>query len=450
MNPALPSGVHQKTLEVYSSVFSIMGKDGLSRDLYLYFPGLSTVLSFASLTVRPLFLSLLETHILTLPSSALRPALKAVILCLLPGLEEETGEDFERMVQAMDKLREAVGVQDDSSEAKNEILDSFFWQCFFLAVITNSSRRLGALAYLVRRLPNLRQRGRRGSLDKAPAEDSVSPAAQSLITPEPGLLVRCFASGLTDGQLLIQRGFLDLLVSHVPLDSPILQKKVSQNDLDRLVSAAASVVIRRDMSLNRRLWAWFLGPEPSGSADEAEQGEQGGYANSPHAVYFSRFGQKPLTRSILSMIRAESESPAERARPFRVCLSLMDRWEVGGLIVPEIFIPALESVESYGRSAGKEQLDEVVRSASNFFDGVESRLIWGKLLQLASSALQPGKTPDEERLRYLKLTKFILLRFNVKEEEMLMEHMPLVALAVMAMLKARIEKYASIRKQDAN
>ena len=41
LNPALPSGVHQKALEVYSFIFSMIGRDALSNDLPLYLPGLS-------------------------------------------------------------------------------------------------------------------------------------------------------------------------------------------------------------------------------------------------------------------------------------------------------------------------------------------------------------------------------------------------------------------------
>ena len=90
LNPALPSGVHQKALEVYHHVFMIIGKEGLSKDLPLYLPGLASTLSFASLTVRGPFLNLLESHFLQVEPRSLRPALKAIILALLPGLEEET------------------------------------------------------------------------------------------------------------------------------------------------------------------------------------------------------------------------------------------------------------------------------------------------------------------------------------------------------------------------
>ena len=388
--------------------------------------------------MRPLFLSIFEDHILKLDGATLRPALKAIILSLLPGLEDETSEDFERMVAALDKLRKAVQDQtNDMADAKsNNGHASHFWQCFFLASITNASRRQGALAFLVRRLPKF---GLPASKDGARAT-SLPLEAEAAVHPEPGLLIRCFESGLSDPQLLIQRGFLDLIVSHLPLDSPVLQQRISKADLERLVAAAAGVVSRRDMSLNRRLWAWFLGPDPSAAdasdgADSPTQ-ERHNLAADPstvHAAYFSRYGMAALTTSVLKMINRPTRTQAERARPFRVCLSLMDRWEVGGLIVPELFLPALQSVQSYSEKASKEQVDEVMRSASAFFDGVDSALIWGKLTHLVTSSLD-GSTTTQEALRQMKLAKFVLARFNLKEEDMLMHHMPLLIAATLASL----------------
>ncbi|RYO25571.1 Protein dopey [Alternaria tenuissima] len=455
LNPTLPSGVHQKALEVYDYIFSTIGKDALARDLNLYFPGLASVLSFASLSVRPLYLSVFEKHILKLDGAALRPALKAIILSLLPGLEDETSEDFERMVSATERLRTAV--QDNSHEtadSKTASASSHFWQCLFLATITNPSRRQGALAFLVRRLPKFGRPERRNSpSDISTPSGTLSEEAEAATSPEPGLLIRCFESGLSDPQILIQRGFLDLLVSHLPLDSPVLQERVGKGDLERLVAAAASVVSRRDMSLNRRLWAWFLGPEPT--AVEANDGVTSPTTDkhsttvdpSAHqAAFFSRYGLEALTNSVLKMINRRSASPSERARPFRVCLSLMDRWDVGGLIVPEIFLPALRSVYSYSETAPKDQVDEVMRSASAFFDGVDSGLIWGKLIHLITSSLQTDGAVNDEALQKMKLAKFVLARFNLKEEDMLLHHMPLMVLSSLVSLN---ESSGKTRKSPA-
>lgn len=388
--------------------------------------------------MRPLFLSIYENHILKLDGAALRPALKAIILSLLPGLEDETSEDFERMVSAMDKLRTAVQDQtNDMADTKsNNGHASHFWQCFFLASITNASRRQGALAFLIRRLPKFGLPPSKNTTQGS----SLPLDAEAAVHPEPGLLIRCFESGLSDPQLLIQRGFLDLIVSHLPLDSPVLQQRISKADLERLVAAAASVVSRRDMSLNRRLWAWFLGPDPSSvdASDDAESPTQERHnatadPSTAHAAYFSRHGLAALTTSVLKMINRRTKTPAERARPFRVCLSLMDRWEVGGLIVPELFLPALQSVQTYSEDASKEQVDEVMRSASAFFDGVDSGLIWGKLTHLVTSSLD-GSTTKQDALRQMKLAKFVLARFNLKEEDMLLHHMPLMIVATLISL----------------
>lgn len=406
------------------------------------------MLSFASLSVRPLFLSIYESHILKLGGAALRPALKAIILSLLPGLEDETSEDFERMVSALEMLRKVVqGHAEDVADSKSNSGSSHFWQCFFLATITNSSRRQGALAFLVRRLPKFGRSERRSHASETSDRGrALSAEAEAAISPEPGLLIRCFESGLADPQLLIQRGFLDLLVSHLPLDSSVLQERIGAGDLERLVAAAAGVVSRRDMSLNRRLWAWFLGPEPTASETSetvtSPVADKSAFVDpSNHqAAFFSQFGLEALTNSVLKMINRRSAMPADRARPFRVCLSLMDRWEVGGLIIPEVFVPALQSVQSYSEVAPKEHADEVMRSASAFFDGVDSGLIWGKLIDLVTSSLQSDGAHVDEALRRMKLAKFVLARFNLKEEEMLLHHMPLMVFSVLASLNDAFER----------
>ncbi|KAL2154331.1 hypothetical protein VTH82DRAFT_3007 [Thermothelomyces myriococcoides] len=449
LNPSLPSGVHQKALEVYSYIFSVIGKDGLSRDLPLYFPGLASVLSFASLTVRAPFLDLLERYFLDLDPRALRPAMKSVVLALLPGLEEETSEDFDRTFKLVERFKAAIrppGSQDITETHSSG--DAFFWQCFFLASITGHTRRTGALAYLLRSLPRLGRPLHPEASKGSSAEEDISPKLSQLVTtPEPGLLIRCFAAGLADDQLLIQRGFLDLLVTHLPLHSDVLQRQAKRGDLELLLRAATGVTVRRDMSLNRRLWSWLLGPEPPASAEHdggpdsptspaaAAAAHTHGYLSS-RTTYFEEFGLQPLTRALLALVESDSgNSPSERARPYRICLSLMDRWEIGGLVVPELFLPIVNSVRKFkAKAAKKADFAEVLRSASVFFDGVESGLIYGEILALMAQAIGPGDLSDAERRDKLDLVKFILAHFNVREEEMITLHAPLTALSILCMI----------------
>lgn len=449
LNPSLPSGVHQKTLEVYNYVFMIIGKDGLSRDLPLFLPGLAATLSFASLSVRTPFLDLLERHFLVIDPRALRPAMKSVILALLPGLEDETAEDFDRTLKLLESFKKAIRPQEtEDITTIHSTGDDYFWQCFFLAAITGQSRRPGALAYLVRSLPKLGHSLTPDSHDLGNSTigadfELSSKLSQLVTTPEPGLLLRCFAAGLADEQLLIQRGFLDLLVTHLPLHSKVIQTRVKSDDLELLLKAAVGVVTRREMSLNRRLWTWLLGPEPP--AGEADSGLESPSSSSAHpngilasrTSYFEEYGLESLTKALLALIQdAPETSAAEKARPYRICLSLMDRWEIGGLVVPEVFLPIVDSVRKFkDQASSKMEFTEVLRSASTFFDGVESGLIYGEILGQMAQALGPGDVNAPERLDKLALVQFILQHFNIREEEMVLVHAPLTSLAILCMIE---------------
>lgn len=427
LKPSLPSGVHQKALEVYNLVFTLLGRDGLSCDLPIWLPGVSHTLSFASLTTRPLFLSLYDEHILRLPSHVLRPALRAIILSLLPGIEEENSEDFERTFNTISSVRQTFA--QDNAEA-------FFWQSLFLASITSVSKRPGALVYLTKQLPKLGPKTVQSPTQEKPDRQStqdLGPEIKAVTTPEPGLLVRCFATGLQDEQPLVQRGFLDLLVSHLPLNAAILRDHVSSKDLDVLVTSAMSVVLRRDMSLNRRLWTWFVGREDKreGSTDMTQAPAE------PPAIptrsmtapsrqeYFSAYGLDSVVRSLDRMLNKQSLLPIDRARPFRIMLSLMDRWVIGRLPVEALFIAAMRDLQRYQTTAPSQaSFDEVFRSANVFFDAIEPQVITGELFRL----LKKGD---------VHLIEFIISNFNLQEEEILAIHLPMLCLAISEILFAR-------------
>lgn len=423
LNPSLPSGVHQRALEVYTYIFSTFGIAHVSEHLTEYLPGLATVLSFASLSVRPGLYELYEDYILKLGSRTLRPTLRSLVLSLLPALEDETSEDFERAVTILAKLESIFRPTQDEDSATGD--SGYFWQCVFLATITSPTRRQGALNFLVRRLPRF-QAVPSPSPNTYSQGNDLSRDAEAALNPEPGLLIRCFTCGLSDTHMLLQRGFLDLLVTHLPLNSPVLQRRVSQEEFDLLTNAASAVVLRRDMSLNRRLWSWLLGPEPKddGAAPSAaRRGSTLGDENQQHQ-YFVRFGLKSLERCIQALFRRRSARPPEMARPFRICLSLMDRWEIGGVLTPRLFLSGLRSAFAYSSQAPQADVAEVLKSAGLFFDGVESSLIWSELLHL----LENGLAASEHSSETLHLFGWVLERFNVKEDDMVMTYVPLAAL----------------------
>ena len=202
---------------------------------------------------------------------------------------------------------------------------------------------------------------------------------------------------------------------------------VSPPDLQLLITSAAGVVLRRDMSLNRRLWVWFLGPE---FQDQQSPNVQ------IRTEYFRKHGLQGLVKGLRYMIEADRMEPAERARPSRICLSLLDRWEIGGSVVPDLFLPVIRSIKAYREiSPSTEQYSEVMRSGAMFFDGVESHLIWGVIYESILSAMTAQNADIEDPREKLDLVSFILHTFNVREEEMVVVHSPLVVLALLVMLR---------------
>jgi hypothetical protein len=355
-------------------------------------------------------------------------------------------------------------MQNPNSEFSEFTDDGYFWQCFFLASITSSSRSQGALAFLNRRFPRMGTAESSSTVDfsaesfESDATGSPLPKSiKAVVSPEPGLLIRCLASGLQHEQVLIQRGFLDLISSHVPLHSQVLQGKVQKEDLDKLVLAAAGIVLRRDTSLNRRLWNWFLGPEKlskegvdsdpaspmlSGNNETSmPPSSQGSY----RTQYFQKYGLPPLVRALRQEIGTKQLSPVKKARPLRICQSLMDRWEIGGLVIPEIFLSAIDSVRSYRTIAqSPENFNEVLRSANAFFDGVEGGLIWSDLVGLMASALSPTSRSIRERLNDLALIDFTISHFNIRDDEMLDIHIPLATMGLQAMVMKLTERHPAM------
>ncbi|ETN39836.1 uncharacterized protein HMPREF1541_06062 [Cyphellophora europaea CBS 101466] len=416
LNPSLPAGVHQKALEVYDCIFTILGQDGLSRDLSLYLPGFAHTLTFASLATRPWFLALFNDHIVALPPATLRPALKALILSLLPAIEEENSEDFDKTLTTVNKLRGAFA--NDNSE-------SIFWQSLFLASITSPSRRAGVLVYLTRYLPKLGQSKDASDSTHQPNKGST-PGPNVVVTPEPGLLFRCFATGLQDEQPLIQRGFLDLLVTHLPLKADTLQKSESRNDLKILVAAAMSIVLRRDMSLNRRLWAWFFGTDDKSDTEISQAAkipsEPARKPDAANASYFQTYSLEPIVRTLSGMVQKRSAVPAQRARPFRLLISLMDRSAIGSPVVDALFSELLTDLRQYQIAAPtQDAFDEVFRSANVFFDSIEPRMLARNLLKLVQQS-------------EFDLLKFIVLNFSLDESDLGRTHLPMVVAALSDLL----------------
>lgn len=142
-------------------------------------------------------------------------------------------------------------------------------------------------------------------------------------------MVRAFAAALGDDNLLVQRGALDLLLTSLRLDGTAMRAAPAA-DRALLTRAATGVVLRRDLSLNRRLFAWLLGPD-----ENAEK----------QAEYFQAHARSLLVDTLRGeMLTPSSEYSA--TRPFKIYISLLDKWEIGAPLTEVLIYDALKSIKN--------------------------------------------------------------------------------------------------------
>ncbi|CAF0944762.1 unnamed protein product [Adineta steineri] len=288
LHPALPSGVHLKTLEVYETIFRMIGKRNLQRDIILYSCGLFPLLPAAALPVKPVLLTLYETYFLPL-GEALNPILTGFFLGLFPALEE--GADYyDRIHALLDSL-------------SNRIDKFYFYTCIWSAIHLVAAARHSALTF------TLNHFDKRKSM-----EDQLYLMGSSVET-----MVSAVCTCLQDReQPLVQRSILDFLLVCLPMHN----KQLTKIDMMKIITVSLHILLKRDMSLNRRIYAWFLGTEQI-PADNTSQQQQQQQTNEIHSSttslavtndpfdsssYFIQYTQENLIQSLLHALETISLS----------------------------------------------------------------------------------------------------------------------------------------------
>ncbi|ORX53715.1 hypothetical protein BCR36DRAFT_348582 [Piromyces finnis] len=364
LNPALPSGVHQKTLEVYSIIFQSIGSEGLSQDLNLYSYGLFPLLQYSAMNVKPQLLNMYEKYYLPLGKD-LKPCMKSLILALLPGFEDEGNEYYEQTYNLMNKLCDIVGKE-------------YFYHCLFLGIISSSSQRLYAFSYILKifKKPNS-------------AEEMKSIFAGNIV-----ICSRCIAASLVDDDLLVQRSALELLVSYLP----VCYEPFSDEDLDIVVASAITVVLRKDMSLNRRLYSWLLG-----------------IINENSKPHLSDYIKGSICRSLKKMLLVKEEFQ----KPYKILLSLLDDSRIGLIIVDELFISILKSV--YYHYNNSNIGDELINTVNMFLSMIEPYIIWSNIFH----NLEKHHPKDENDYKEIyQLFEFLISFIKITDEEAEIIHLP--------------------------
>ncbi|XP_041663673.1 protein dopey-2 [Cheilinus undulatus] len=396
LHPALPSGVHLKALETYEVIFKIIGTKWLAKDLFIYSSGLFPLLGHAAMAVKPVLLTLYERYYLPL-QRALLPSLQAFITGLLPGLEEGL-EVYDRTDALMVKLSLLVGQQ-------------VFYGALWGSVLVSPMVRLPATIFLVShfdRMESLHQQTHMLGYDHR-------------------LVIKSVCLSLQDSNVLVQRNMLEIVLYFFPLATCLEPTEasiaVSPEDMITMLSAASLTLLRRDMSLNRRLYGWLLGtdikggmvtPHPTFSTTAEEH----------TTFYFNSYSRDFLVQALISILKQKSdpENVTGCLRPFRIIMSLLDKPEIGPVVLSSVLLEVVrafyiycremvgeETITSSGLSGNQlaskikenKNASEVIKTMNMLVSSMNSEYLWEYMTRRFCTALSykddPPMPPQQDR-----------------------------------------------------
>ncbi|XP_011805443.1 PREDICTED: protein dopey-2 [Colobus angolensis palliatus] len=306
LHPALPSGVHLKALETYEIIFKIVGTKWLAKDLFLYSYGLFPLLAHAAVSVRPVLLTLYEKYFLPL-QKLLLPSLQAFIVGLLPGLEEGS-EISDRTDALLLRLSLVVGKE-------------VFYTALWGSVLASPSIRLPASVFVVSHI----------------SRDAPGQEQKYMLGTDHQLTVKSLCASLLDSNVLVQRNNLEIVLFFFPfyacLDSNERAIPLLRSDIVRILSAATQTLLRRDMSLNRRLYAWLLGSDIKGNTVVPESEISNSYEDQS-SYFFEKYSKDLLVEGLAEILHQKfidadvEERHHAYLKPFRVLISLLDKPEI--------------------------------------------------------------------------------------------------------------------------
>ncbi|XP_035152093.2 protein DOP1A isoform X23 [Callithrix jacchus] len=442
LHPALPGGVHRKALETYEIIFKIIGPKRLAKDLFLYSSGLFPLLANAAMSVKPTLLSLYEIYYLPL-GKTLKPGLQGLLTGILPGLEEGS-EYYERTNTLLEKVAAAVD-------------QSAFYSALWGSLLTSPAVRLPGITYVLAHLNR-----------KLSMEDQLY-----IIGSDIELMVEAVSTSVQDSSVLVQRSTLDLILFCFPFH----MSQATRPDMIRILSAALHVVLRRDMSLNRRLYAWLLGFDNNG----AIIGPRSTRHSNPeeHATYyFTTFSKELLVQAMVGILQVngygEESTLMQDLKPFRILISLLDKPELGPVILEDVLIEVFRTLYSQCKaeldlqteppfSKDHAQLSsklrenkktaELIKTANLLFNSFEPYYMWDYVARWfeeccrrtlhARLQIGPGDSSDSSELQltnFCLLVDFLLDIVSLETYiEIQTEHLPQLLLRMISALTSHLQ-----------
>lgn len=141
------------------------------------------------------------------------------------------------------------------------------------------------------------------------------------------LQVSSLSAALSDSSTLVLRATLDITSLLFPFHTSSLT--LTQNSL--LLSSALKCLLKRDVSLNRRLYSWLLGTTVTNTHADTQK-------DTSNKDYFATHVQEAFTGSVVSLLTeaVDCEDRTSSLVPYRILRTLLDRHEFGNCISSQL------------------------------------------------------------------------------------------------------------------
>lgn len=340
---------------------------------------------------------------------------------------EEGSDHYERTNRLLESVCEAV---------EPLVFYGSLWEC----VAANPAIRLAAISFVLRHIDR-----------KIPIMDQVH-----LLGSDPVVIVKAICASLLDSSVLVQRSALDLLSLALPMHVEVI--KFSHQDLIEVVAAATSVLLRRDMSLNRRLYHWLCGTYDNADAKKSHKRTDSEVSVEDSTIYFGHYSKSVLIEAVKLIFQRsllEHDSQPD-LKSYRLVMTLLDKPEVGGVILDHVMIDVFRTMyhSSSHLSSDKSKLQELIKSANLLFGTLESAYIWefcGQTFEKAScqrfrisdtevNAVNYVGSDDTTVIEMCALVDFLLDVVSIETYvETASEHLPQLFKTIIGVLNAKVQ-----------
>lgn len=221
-----------------------------------------------------------------------------------------------------------------------------------------------------------------------------------------------------------------------------------------LTRAVLGVVLRRDLSLSRRLYTWLLGPSDSSDTQLA---------------FLRTHGLDLLAAALRQEMRDGG------ARGFKVFISLLDKWEIGALLTESCVVDAAKALRSKLGDGDSDEVrsllpfllslppipasssppvspcarasltlglashEQLLMTGNMLLEVLDPFLLW-KQLYIALRADLAGEPGGEDAV---ELARFVVQTFRMHDDEVLRLHAPVVAFALLDLVQEHLDSPSS-------